>query len=130
MNKKNGIVLFCLFFSVSALGSCVRFLPENQLNLGVWASEKDMWDEAVFRWQKAVAAEPNSAAAHNNLAVACEKKGQWDEAEKEYSLALKLAPGNTYIKANYENFKENLADAGKNKEKPDEKAVKDKREKE
>ncbi len=52
--------------------------------------------------------EPDSAAAHNNLAVAYEKKGLFDEALKEYEAALKIAPNNTYVKSNYENCKEML----------------------
>jgi tetratricopeptide (TPR) repeat protein len=130
MNKKSRFLLLCLFFFLWAFGSCARFLPPNQLNLGVWAAEKDLWDEAVFRWQKVILAEPNSAAAHNNLAVAYEKKGLWEEAGREYAVALELAPVNEYIKANSESCKENLSSVKKDKDKQDEKADKEKSEKE
>ncbi len=125
MHKNIGFVSVCFAFSVLALGSCARFSPKNQLNLGVWASENDLWDEAVFRWQKVLLSEPSSAAAHNNLAVAYENKGLWDEAEKEYSAALHLAPLSKYIKANYESFKENLRAVKKEKEKQDDPPIKD-----
>ncbi len=47
--------------------------------MGVWAAEHDMWDEAIFRWKKALEENPDAAILHNNLAVAYEKKGLWEE---------------------------------------------------
>jgi len=57
--------------------------------------------------EKVIESNPNSSAAHNNLAVAYEKKGLWDEAKKEYEIALKISPEDKYIKSNYENFIKN-----------------------
>ena len=51
---------------------------------------------------------PDSVAAHNNLAVAYEKKGMFKEAKEEYERALKLNPNNKYVKANYKKFQRNL----------------------
>ncbi len=95
----------------------------NQLRLGLWAAEHDLWDEAIFRWQKALEKMPNSAVLHNNLAVAYEKKGLWDKARQEYELALKLAPEHRYIKANYGYFQENLKAAERPEKTPEEKKV-------
>lgn len=109
-----------LFLLVSILGSsCARPLWEKNINFGIQAAQKELWEEAAFRWKKALEINPNSAAAHNNLAVACEKKGLWEEAKKEYEAALKLSPDNTYIKSNYENLKKSLE--GKTADKKDEK---------
>ena len=63
---------------------------------------------------------PSSAAAHNNLAVAYEKKGLWEEAKNEYETALKISPENKYIKSNYENFQKHYESF--EKEKKDEKS--------
>ncbi len=106
---------FFFFFLVACFSSCSRSLIDDQLRLGVWASENDLWDEAIFRWKKVLLANPNSAAAHNNLAVAYEKKGLWEEAQKEYELAVKLLPNNTHVKSNFQNFKENMESAKKEK---------------
>jgi Tfp pilus assembly protein PilF len=90
------------------LVSCSGPRPLSQLKIGIWAAERDLWEEAVFRWAKVLQAAPNSAAAHNNLAVAYEKKGMIPEAKQEYELARKLAPQNSYIKINFERFKTNV----------------------
>jgi Flp pilus assembly protein TadD len=62
--------------------------------------------------------------AHNNLGVAYEKKGLFEDALREYEAALKLGPANTFVKSNYQNCKENIQAAAKDEEKkkaPDEK---------
>jgi len=86
---------------------CARPVRESQLQLGIWAAENNLWEEALFRWKKEVAARPGSAAVHNNLAVALEKKGLWAEARREYEEALRLAPDDARIKANFQGFKDN-----------------------
>ncbi len=85
---------------------CTTPVPQSQLHFGILAAQRSLWDEAIFRWKKAIELEPDSAAAHNNLAVAYEKKGLLEEAEKEYTLALDLDPKNEYIQSNYEKFKQ------------------------
>jgi Tfp pilus assembly protein PilF len=116
MNKKLISFQLLIAFLAVFLASCSSPSVTNQIKLGVWASEKNLWDEAVFRWKKALQANPNSVAAHNNLAVAYEKRGLSDEALKEYEAALKLEPENSYVKSNYQNCKENIQPAKKEKE--------------
>ena len=120
------IIKLCAFLLIALtliLSGCSRSYKSNQIQFGIFAAQNELWDEAIFRWKKAVQVNPESAAAHNNLAVAYEKKGLLEEAEKEYETALKLDPKNSYIKANLENFKKNLASQGEEekKEKKDEK---------
>ncbi len=79
---------------------------QTQIGFGITAAENELWDEAIFRWKKALLENPSSAAAHNNLAVAYEKRGLWEEAKKEYELALQLDPNNDYIQSNYKKFKQ------------------------
>ena len=94
----------------------------DQIGFGAWAAQLDLWDEAIFRWQKAIARDPRSAAAHNNLAVAYEKKGLWDDARKEYEAALKLEPENPWVKSNYDRFRNHLEpDKGDDPEKREKK---------
>jgi Flp pilus assembly protein TadD len=107
--KKRACFLFAVafLFAFAAAWRCSGPVRESQLQLGIWAAENNLWEEALFRWKKEVASRPRSAAAHNNLAVALEKKGLWDDALREYEEALKLAPGNAQIKANLQKFKDN-----------------------
>jgi Tfp pilus assembly protein PilF len=104
--------LFLLFFA------CGTSQPQSELRFGILSAQKNLWDEAIFRWKKAVESDPGSAAAHNNLAVAYEKKGLWEEAKKEYETALKLSPKNEYIQSNFERFKKRQ-EAGDQDEKDD-----------
>jgi tetratricopeptide (TPR) repeat protein len=107
------------------LAGCFFIPKRDQVSFGIWAAEKDLWDEAIFRWKKALLLDPNSVAAHNNLAVAYEKKGLWEEASREYEIALKLAPQNSWLKANYKSFKDNLEVTDKAKEKEKKETKKD-----
>lgn len=97
-----------------AAGACARPLERGPVAAGVAAAEAGLWDEAVRHWTAAVERDPGSAAAHNNLAVALERQGDWDGAGREYESALRLAPDSPEIKANYASFKLRL-EAGRKK---------------
>jgi tetratricopeptide (TPR) repeat protein len=115
MNKKT--ILFLLLLPLFMLFTrCAPPLPKSQLHFGILAAQRDLWDEAIFRWKKAVQLEPDSSSAHNNLAVAYEKKGLWEEAGKEYEIALELNPKNEYIQANYEKFKQRMEEGDKDED--------------
>ena len=107
MNKK--LISLCLLLPLAlGLVSCSSMVKTNQLQFGIQAAQKDLWDEAIFRWEKSAELNPASAAVYNNLAVAYEKKGRWEEAEKAYTMAIKLSPDNKYIKSNYKKYQERL----------------------
>lgn len=105
MTRKTSFVLVALLFCALVFTACAPSLRTNQVRFGVQAAEGGLWDEALFRWKKALAANPNDAAAYNNLGVAYERKGLWQEAEKSYLQALRLDPNNTHIKFNYQKLK-------------------------
>lgn len=124
--RKNAAATFVFaILAAFLLSACPACRPINQLEFGVWAAEKDLWEEAIFRWKKALQENPTSVAAHNNLAIAYEKKGLWEDARKEYEAALKLAPNNSWVKANYKSFQANLESADKKKRGEEEKKKKD-----
>ncbi len=112
MSKTTLRAIAVAWLGISLLSSCAAKHPGDQIRFGIWAAENELWDEAVFRWKKVLGQDPQSAAAHNNLAVAYEKRGLWEEARKEYEIALKLAPENPWVKLNFKKFEENL-DPGK-----------------
>ncbi len=101
-------LLSCVALVVSlSLSACAPAVEQSQLKFGVLAAQNRMWDEAVFRWQKVLKQNPDSTAAHNNLAVAYERLGRWEEAEKEYQKALELDPVNEYVQSNFTSFQKN-----------------------
>ena len=83
-----------------------RSKAREQLDFGVKVARRGLWNEAAFRFEKAVALDPTYAAAYNNLAIAYERDGQLDKAKAAYDKALELAPKNLQIKQNYDYFKE------------------------
>ncbi len=125
MNKKAFVFLGLLPIFLQFFG-CGTSQTQSQLSFGILSAQKKLWDEAIFRWKKTLESDPDSAAAHNNLAVAYEKKGLWEDAKKEYEIALKLSPKNEYIQSNYERFKKRLEVSDQDEEK-DEKTKKDKK---
>ena len=121
MNKKTLIYTFLTLSIAIAFAGCAASIQKDQLDFGIRAARKDLWDEAIFRWKKVLKESPNSAAAHNNLAVAYEKKGLLEEAEKEYQAALQISPNNDYIQANYNKLEKNLDLQKKESDKKNEK---------
>jgi Tfp pilus assembly protein PilF len=83
--------------------------PATQENFGVQMARASLWREAMFRFRRAVELDPSSAVAHNNLAVAFEANGDFDNAAKEYREALRLDRSNQYIQKNYSRFVEFLS---------------------
>lgn len=104
MKTRHIFVAFILLPVVAAITHCSASIPTDQLRFGVEAAKLDLWDEAIFRWKKVLQVDPNSASAHNNLAVAYEKKSLWEEAKNEYELALKFRPDDKHINSNYQQF--------------------------
>jgi hypothetical protein len=78
---------------------------ESQLKFGVNMAQKGLWSEALFRFQQAQKLEGGqNPRVLNNLAVASEALGKFDQALTYYKQALSLAPGNSDLKANYDRF--------------------------
>jgi Tfp pilus assembly protein PilF len=77
-----------------------------QLEFGITCAQKNLWPQAVQRFEKATELDPKYAAAWNNLAIGYEELGKLDEARKAYDEALKLDHGNTFIRNNYDQFYE------------------------
>ncbi len=61
-----------------------------QLNNAAELATKGRLDEAIAEWEKALAAEPDDARAHNNLGLALARQGRYDEAIPHYEKALQL----------------------------------------
>jgi Tfp pilus assembly protein PilF len=92
--------------SLAAAAGNDRALATAQVEFGIKVAQKKLWREAAYRFEKAVEIDPTYPAAWNNLAIAYEEQGKFDEANKAYAKASELDPGNALIRQNYDLFKE------------------------
>ena len=83
-----------------------RFDATAQVAFGISVAEKGLWQEALYRWERAVDIDPTYAAAWNNLGIAYEHAGAFDKAREAYEKALNLEPNNSIIEQNYDLFRE------------------------
>jgi len=83
-----------------------RGKSREQIEFGIKVAQIGLWNEALYRWEKATELDPTYAAAWNNLAIAYEHEGKFDAAKKAYEKALQLEPKNLMIRQNYDLFKE------------------------
>ena len=60
--------------------------------IGVALAKQHKYEEAAAHYQAALALNPESATAENNLARVLHSQGRLDEARKHYEAALKLDP--------------------------------------
>lgn len=99
--------IIALFLFASGCGSYSNTeSSKSQIAFGTRVARQGLWREAAFRFEQAIAKDPNNARAHNNLAVALEASGEFARALVEYKKALELAPNDTYIRRNYARFAE------------------------
>ncbi|MBI2186307.1 MAG: tetratricopeptide repeat protein [Acidobacteria bacterium] len=100
--------LLCLLLVLSATPAAAdtRGDAKKQVEFGIAVAQRGLWREAIYRWLRAVQIDPTYAAAHNNLGIAYEHEGELDKARAAYEKAIDLEPDNTFIKQNYELFKE------------------------
>jgi Tfp pilus assembly protein PilF len=97
--------LMLLVIAVPAFADA-REDAKKQVEFGITVAQRGLWREAIYRWERAAQIDPTYAAAHNNLAIGYEHEGELDKARAAYEKAMELEPNNSYIKQNYELFKE------------------------
>jgi Flp pilus assembly protein TadD len=83
-----------------------RSEAKEHVDFGIIVAQRGLWREAAFRWQQAVELDPTYAAAWNNLGIGYEQLGRFDDARKAYEKALEIEPANTFIRNNYDLFRE------------------------
>ena len=102
------VVLLSAVAQASALDQdkADRGQSKQQVEFGIKVAQNNLWNEALYRWEKATKLDPTYAAAWNNLAIAYEHEGRFEDAKKAYERALELDPKNLMIRQNYDLFKE------------------------
>jgi tetratricopeptide (TPR) repeat protein len=89
-----------------------RAEAKAQIEFGIKVAQKNLWREALARFQQGVEKDPTYAAAWNDLAIAYEQAGRMADARNAYDKAMQLDPGNQTIKTNWDMFSEFYARQG------------------
>lgn len=97
---------------------------EQQMKLGYDAARRGYWQEALVRFELANEITPQQPKILNNIAVALEAAGRYDEARATYEAGLRIAPGDRYLTRNFKFFKE-FYDANVAKPEPGEAAARE-----
>jgi Flp pilus assembly protein TadD len=98
--------------AVAAIGcaACASSGPAARVHAemreGVRAAQHGYWQEALFRFEKARTAEPADPEVLNNVAVALEALGRYDDALATYKKALEGGSKPTALRRNYARFAE------------------------
>ena len=106
MQQRVLVFLAALLLIASVAGASDRSKAKEQVEFGIKVAQNGLWNEALYRWKRAVELDPSYAAAWNNLAIAFEHEGRFEEARQAYEKALQLDAKNMLIKQNYDLFKE------------------------
>lgn len=101
--------LLALVFAISVavpVAADRRSDAKAQVEFGIAIAQRGIWSGATYRFEKAVEIDPTYAAAWNNLGIGYEQQGKFNEARNAYEKAIALDPKNTFIRQNYDLFRE------------------------
>jgi len=82
-------------------------------NLGLLRSQQNRYDEAIGYFQQAIRERPKYMSPHKNLARVYQAMGRFVDAEREYRLAVELAPLSASARNDFGEF---LLDSGRPEE--------------
>ena len=99
-----GLSLWLLGALVASGGYAASSDADKQLNFGIDMAKRGLWNEALFRFRRAEQWMPNSPILLNNLAVASEAVGRFEEALEYYKRGA--TTGNRELRKNYSRFLE------------------------
>ena len=97
-------VVVCLVASVWTAPAQAGKREKRVLDFAAEMARVGSWREANHRWTSVLANNEENSHLHNNLAVAAEALGDWDEAAFRYEKALELEPSSFHIQENHRRF--------------------------
>jgi len=90
----------------SFAGDAASKRAKDQMKWGLEAARHGYWLEALNRFQRADRLVPNRSKVLNNIAVALEASGRFEDALSAYETALTVAPNDPVVRRNFTQFKE------------------------
>jgi tetratricopeptide (TPR) repeat protein len=81
-------------------------MAKQEMRIGYKAARRGYWLEALHRFENANEYTPNQPRILNNIAVAMEASGRFEEALVTYESAMVVAPKDRVLRSNYSRFKE------------------------
>ena len=79
---------------------------DDQLSFGIDMARRGLWNEALFRFSRVLKERPGDVRVLNNMAVAYEAIGMFDQALEHYKRALEGDSSNRELRRNYAQFVE------------------------
>jgi len=105
LRQASAVAAALLALSCASGGAAARSANDEVVE-GVRVARLGYWQEAHFRFSRAHEIEPDDVVILNNLAVALEALGRYDEALASYKEALQKEPSNATVRKNYARFAE------------------------
>ena len=98
------VCLTALVPLVAAPSATAEDQATQQLQFGTDMAKRGLWSEALFRFRQASRLDPGNARILNNVAVAYEALGLFDQALEAYRQALAVSPSDRELRENYSSF--------------------------
>lgn len=112
LKQRGSILLVVLVLGIGAVAAPAAAKDptakqaQEELEFGYKAAKRGYWQEALERFQIADELTPNQPRILNNIAVALEANGRFDEARTTYRAGLALDPNSSALIRNFERFEE------------------------
>ena len=100
------VVLAMLVAGAAVAGDPASKEAAADMEWGYKAARRGYWQEALVRFAHANELTPDQPRILNNIAVAQEANGMYEEALLTYQEGLAIAPNNDALRRNYMRFQE------------------------
>jgi len=100
------LVSATIVVSGCASGKTAGSSASDEMKEGYRAAKRGYWQEALMRFERAEHYEPNNAEVLNNLGVALEAVGRYEEAGEVYERAHGIDPRDEKLKRNLRQYKD------------------------
>ena len=90
----------------STAGDSARGDAKEEMKFGLNAAKRGYWLEALSRYERANELVPGRVNVLNNIAIALEAAGRFEEALVTYETAIEIAPNDRVLRRNFTQFRE------------------------